>query len=210
VAVRRGHTSATKFLLEHGASETFDAFGKSPRLYASGLDRDDIVHCLDDYSKAGTIPQFLARSRTLSRKYIHVLSMAFEQAIRANNLDECQRLLAGGCPLDVRLPGCHGCSPLILALSIPRLEIAQFLLVNGASASKAACASYNFMSAIELASTSLSLASLLPTLLEKYLSEGGDLIYGKDYPLHRAGGTQNNEGLTTILTFIQENVGVLA
>ncbi|OTA82273.1 hypothetical protein M434DRAFT_37202 [Hypoxylon sp. CO27-5] len=196
-AVRRGNLSATRLLLKSGSSEMFDAFGAKPRAYVSGPDRDEIIRCLNEASEGDSMHE----RETLSPRNIHALSKALELAILENDLQECISIFALGCPIDVRMPSCLGCSPLILAMTAeePKPMIVEWLVVNGASVLKSACQAYGLPSIIEIAVQKPRLNSILPKLFEVYIFQGGDLLSGDDYPLHEATWWQNIEGLESLL-----------
>lgn len=210
MAVRYGRLSAVKFLLERGASESLDAYGKSPSLYASELGRNDIIGCLDNAPAPRTSQQPRARREMPSKKHLNLLSKALMQAIRVGDLKECKRLLASGCPIEVPVVECRGCSPLINAITLSRMKIAEWLLENGASALKAACPSHYGMSAFEIAAARPQLSSLLPQLLTSYISHGGDLVRGDDYPFHHAAWNGNDEGLALLMRHMEENISIIA
>ncbi|KAL6412228.1 hypothetical protein AUP68_04611 [Ilyonectria robusta] len=210
MAVQAGHLSGTKMLLEHGASESFDIFGKSPRLYAQESDDNNIKQCLEKFWGAERGQSAVHGHKTRSQTQTNLLSKAFQQAIEASDLEDCKRLVASGCPIDLWLSECHGCSPLILALARSRLKIAQWLLDNGASTLKAICLLHKVKSVIEIVAEDPNLIVLLPRLLATYLSQGGELVRGADYPLQKAAMCQNIDCLATLLREVEKNIVIIA
>ncbi|XXG99819.1 hypothetical protein Hte_006160 [Hypoxylon texense] len=202
-AVSRGHLAATKLLLEYGSTETFDIFGRKPRAYVSGPDRDSILSCLGEVSEAEEIN--VQEAPALN---IHALSEVLELAILRDDIEECKSIFALGCPIDVRMPRCLGCSPLIMAMKTqePMVTIIEWLLENGASVLKPACLNHGLLSPIEIAAHKPRLKSLLSRLLDAYLSQGGDLMIGDDHPVHVAVSCRNNEGLELLLLYIEKQI----
>lgn len=210
MAVQAGHLSGTKMLLEHGASESFDIFGKSPRLYAQESDDNNIKQCLERFWGAERGQSAVNGHNTRSQTQTNLLSKAFQEAIEAGDLEDCKRLVASGCPIDLWLSECHGCSPLILALVRSRLKIAQWLLDNGASTLKATCLLHKVKSVIEIVAEDPDLIVLLPQLLATYLSQGGELVGGDEYPLQKAAMCQNINCLAALLQEVEKNIVIIA
>jgi hypothetical protein len=104
------------------------------------------------------------------------------------------------------MPRCGGCSPLILAISTATVEIVEWLLDIGASTVKAACQSHGLFTPIEMAIGKVQFNSIILKLVERYLGEGGDLVFGDDYPLHHALWSENTQGLELLLQCIEANV----
>lgn len=200
-------TTATRLLLERGSSETFDISGRKPRAYATGPYRNDILRCLDRVSRDETNNG----TRVLSSKDIFALSQTLEDAILKGDLQKCLSTFAFGCPINMQMPSCLGCSPLILAMvtSEPKLMIIKWLLENGASVLKSACQAHGMLSPVEIAAKNSQLNSLLPQLFDEYLSQGGELVVGDDYPVHAAASSQNNEGLELLLEHIEKQIDTI-
>lgn len=202
-AVKEGHLAATKLLLEYGSPEIFDNFGRKPKAYVSGPDHDYILSCLDEASRAGEI-----NVQMVPTLKVHALSEALELAISGDDLHECISILAFGCPIDVRMPSCLGCSPLIMAMGAeePKVRIIEWLLEKGANVLNPACQYHEMLSPLEIAVQKPQLNSLLPKFFDAYHTQGGDLISGDDYPLHVAVSWQNNEGLEILLEEIERRI----
>lgn len=210
LAVQAGHIFGTKMLLEHGASESSDIFGKSPRLYAQVRDHNSIKRCLETFWGAERGQSAIKSHKPRSQKQTNLLSKAFKKAIETNDLEACKRLVARDCPIDLWLSECHGCSQLILALVRSRLEIAEWLLENGANTLTAICFLHNREGVIEIVAELPQLIVLLPQLLATYLPQGGELVRGDDYPLHSAAMCQNIDCLDVLLREVEKNIDLIA
>lgn len=203
-AAWNGLTSATTFLLEHGAVESLNSYGKTPRCYALQQGHQSVVQRLDasrlsdasQYSLATMLQEYTQAKRD------RILASLFEQAVIAGDLVKCKTLVSEGCPINVKIPAGRGISPLIAALLKGKDEICTWLLENGASVLQST--DWNNRSTIEIASTRPSSTSVLPRLLTRYILEGGDLVHGEDYPIHRAILAGNIQGLELLLKGIKE------
>ncbi|KAJ9130935.1 hypothetical protein NKR19_g9690 [Coniochaeta hoffmannii] len=167
-AARNGHLVAVKALLRHGATESRDALARSPRMYAARLGHQDVVRCLEDTLGPDTATQAPPDSQhpSLSANQLKLMTKALEKAILSHDLDECERLIASGCPVDVAMPECGSCTALIRAILMENVDIVRCLLGNGARATKSACAEHgghHNSSALELA---ISRAELNPIITE--------------------------------------------
>lgn len=207
VAAINGHLSVVKTLLRHGATESPDALAMSPRMYAAKLGHQDIAHFLQEALGPDATTQALPgrQHASQSQRHIKLLSKALQEAITSNDRSECKRLVTSGCPINVTMPQCGGCSPLILAISTAAIEIVEWLLDNGASTVKAACQTHGASSAIEMAISRVQLNSTILKLTEMYFDEGGDLVFGNDYPLHHALWNNNTQGLELLLQCVEAN-----
>ncbi|KAK7429774.1 hypothetical protein QQZ08_003619 [Neonectria magnoliae] len=203
MATRNGHLEATRVLVHHDAKETFDFFGESPRYNALEQGYENIVEFL-----AGVFgPEDCQGLRSAPRT--DVLSEVMEEAIHADDLEECKRLVSCGCPIDIELS--DGDTAFLFSLFEGRLEIAAWLMSHGANVQRAARLNNGkWTTAVELAGLEESLTSILPQLFNEYLRQGGDLVHGDDYPLHKAAKVGNVKGLRTLLECIEDHIGTIA
>lgn len=124
VAAKNGFLSGVMFLLESGASESFNAYCTRPRCYAAQKGHDSIVQCLDA-ARSAVVGEPSALGQAMpSEKRAKLLAIAFEDAIMADDLDECKRPEAEGCPFDVPMPKRRWLSPLVAALLLGKAAIA--------------------------------------------------------------------------------------
>ncbi|KPM45274.1 hypothetical protein AK830_g1308 [Neonectria ditissima] len=208
LATRNNHLEATALLLEHGAKETVDVFGKSPRFYAKDQSYECITNILDQSFGTDDCLNPMRDSRLLSAERERAQSTSFEQVISDVELDKCNQLLANGCSIEVELP--IGTTALLFSLSKDRPEVANWLISHGANVRKATMIDNQWTTVIELGALKESCVGILPLLFEEYLNQGGDLVRGNDYPLHRAVDKGNIEGLRVLLDCVKEYIGIIA
>ncbi|RSL66088.1 hypothetical protein CEP54_003914 [Fusarium duplospermum] len=186
-------------LRKHGASESLDDFGKSPRDYAQERHLVEIVNYFEAWRNE------VGNWSHLSRKQPKRLAAALGRAIEAGDLKYCQNLVTKGFPIDVILPRTEGYTPLILALKRDKLEIAKLFLDNKASTLKSIHDSDGTQtSIIEMAASKPNFNSLLSAIVDSYCKDGGDLVHGLDFPLHEAVWSGNTEGIDIVLQALEK------
>lgn len=209
LAVRTKSLSATKILLELGAKDSPDAIAMTPRMHAMALKDEDMIELLDrHFAPDAAETSFFDYGRSTSWKRMKFLARVFEDAIAEGDLEECQRLCRAGC-LDVSMPSCHGCSPLIKALRHQRLHIVEWLLDCRATTSKVACNDHGGLTVIELAIWFSTLNPVLNGLLVRWIEEGGDLFGDRQYALAIAIHRNNMEGLKILLDIVEEKSEII-
>ncbi len=107
-----------------------------------------------------------------------------------------------GCPLDVDLQ-CGGCSPLILAARNAKLDIARWLLENGASTTKGSCThrphgGRETPLEILLWKKAANDSELVRLLMDKFVDDGGNIFQ------HNLVTTAASCGNTTSLNILLE------
>ncbi|KAK7414443.1 hypothetical protein QQX98_006722 [Neonectria punicea] len=107
-----------KFLLENGASMSFDADGKAPRQLALERNMAEIIQYLGNLSKDEEIRPKSFEATGLSRRQIAFMANALGNAVQNNDEAECKRLYTEGYPIDIALPETKAGSALILALEM--------------------------------------------------------------------------------------------
>jgi hypothetical protein len=125
LAVQNGHANVVEALLKLGARNTADQDRWSPQLYADKLGKEVVIACFGRHPR--------------NDEALAAFAKDMECAISHNDLYECKELHRLGCPMDVALPGCQGCSPLIYALYLDKFHIAEWLLEVKATTLKIAC-----------------------------------------------------------------------
>ncbi|KAJ4230962.1 hypothetical protein NW759_002945 [Fusarium solani] len=194
LAAQRAAVSIAKLLCKHGACESLDDFGKSPRDYAQERNLVALVNYFE------TCQDEVGDARHQSRKQRRRLEAALGQAIEGGDQEYCKKLLSRGCPINVILPGTGGCTPLMLALKLDRPNIAKWMMYRGASTLESVQNSDGTVtSIIEIAAAKPIFNSLLISIVGSYYWRDGDLVYGLDYPLHDAMWSGNIEGIDIIL-----------
>lgn len=208
IAARNGFLSGTKFLLENGAVESFNIYGKSPTCYAIQQGHESVVQCLEAARTSGECQPLAFKHEMPLKKRVKFLAKAFKDAIISDDLGKCKTLVAQGCPVDVEMPTCGGCSQLLTALRQKKAAIATWLLQKGASATSSTCGGRH--STIEIAAAIPALNSALSLLLMTYVSQGGDLVRGEDYPFHIAIDAGNVEGIELLLRGLVDHASSIA
>ncbi|KAI8649318.1 NACHT domain-containing protein [Fusarium sp. Ph1] len=201
LAAAHGNIEATSMLLKLGALNVVDKDGGTARTLASAEGHDDIVKILDKQlkppSERETTKYPLKKSALLARR----LGVVIEQ----NNKDECQRLLANGCPLDEPIPRRTPTYPLLYALKEKQIAIVRLLLANGASVrvnDGDTCPLSQSVSVVEVVGRYPVYLSLLPTILARYHEDGGCWLHDHDFPVHHAAWNDHVEGLRMMLDFL--------
>lgn len=203
-AAWNGNLSAIKFLLDHGAMQSFNVYRKTPKCYALQQGHDSIVQLLESTRSSSADQCSEIKQGFALEKREKFLAMAFENAIKAGDLATCKTLVLEGCPIDVKMPRNKGKSPLTAALLFKREKILEWLLNSGASVLRSQLdLDPRSRSPLEIAAATPVSMSLVALLLKRYVSEGGDLVHGEDYPLHEAVQTKNIQGLEFLLKAIK-------
>lgn len=203
-AAWNGSLPATEFLLDHGAVEFPNIYGKTPRCYALQQGHETIVQRLEASRSSLASQHSLAtmmQEYTFERRNI-IMASLLEQAIMAGDLARCKTIVSEGCPVDARMPKGRGISPLMAALLLEKEDICVWLLANGASVLEST--DQEDRGVLEVAAAKQALTSVLTPLLTKYVSEGGDLVHGEDYPIHETILAKNIEGLKLLLGGIKD------
>ncbi|PTD02200.1 hypothetical protein FCULG_00012248 [Fusarium culmorum] len=196
-AAANGHLEATKALLSKHAQGSIAAFSWTPRIAASDSGNKDIVDLLDNIVEIYDESKLeLVEANRHKQKLLRQLSAA----IKSGNLLDCITILPKGCPIDDPIPHSGGSTPLYLALVMNQSLIVADLLSRGAS-TLTYCHS-DRQSVVEYAALNNSLVGILPSLLDQYLRQGGDLTNGPDSPLFFA-AKNNVEGVRILLSYIR-------
>lgn len=207
LSVREQHHEATKALIQLGAKDIPDATGVTPNMYASRSNDKSILQLLDEFLPPETSSaQDFARD-PLPRKRLKPLSTALEKAIKSDNLEECKRLYAIGCPINISI---QGLSPLILALGKGHVDIAEWLLDKGATTTSRLCRAggakdKRCLNAIAVCLLDPKLCKLLPKLIDQCIQDGSGWPFLDDDSLLSAIECQNTEGLSMLLKLLDEN-----
>ncbi|KAH8882458.1 ankyrin [Thozetella sp. PMI_491] len=209
LAVLASALRSVEQLLDLGAEQTPDARGMMPISHAlrdqdnKGRDKKDqedpIIKCLRSRLKQG---RALSPTQSL---YPKVLMAELERSIRQRDLEECMETQRHGCPLDIDVPSCSGCTPLMLAVRKKWEAGVRWLLREGALATKPACRIHGESSVIEKAVQSHTLNAVLPALLDKYLDDGGSWFDPAANPLCNALNYGNVAAVALILQHVRDH-----
>ncbi|KAH6893018.1 hypothetical protein B0T10DRAFT_604285 [Thelonectria olida] len=207
IAVRGKSLSAVKLLLKNGATQSLNFKGESPMQYARNRDLAEIALYLHENCKDEKKLSQAVRRRILSKEQLNIFAESLTRAARNDDQSECEGLLIAGCPVDIPLPGTGACTALVLALQLESLGVAKWLLSKGASVLKSNGETgesepddiNSHLGAIEIAASAPILNPLLPQLVTSYCSQGGDLVFGDDFPCHHAVWNGNVDGLELLI-----------
>lgn len=207
-AVLGEHPNAIEALIGLGSDIAVDKSGISPYMLACQLDNDALKTCFQK-----TIQHRISDDKSMgSQDILHVsnqkelsLAIALEGAIMDGNTELCQELHQRDCQLDVDIPSCKGCSPLLLAIRHKKVEIIKWLLNHKASTLKISCQSQRGIGPIHGILEDKSLVCVLPLFLERYLSDGGNLLREVASPVYSAVSGNNLKGLQILLEHLQQN-----
>lgn len=137
-AVDSGNLEVVQMLVQLGVAshwhQAADIEGRTPLILAHGNSDQYVI----DYLRNHVLPPERGMNQ-LSTLQHRILAKELEIGIYAGDLQSCQIVHGIGCPLDFDLSECCGCSPLLLALQTCKYDIAEWLLKNGASTTKACC-----------------------------------------------------------------------
>ncbi|KAK3385840.1 ankyrin repeat-containing domain protein [Podospora didyma] len=208
VAVTHNHPRMVKALLELGAEQRADSMGITPMLMAIGRELLEIKEILESFHQDISFDR-----QTKEKSYVAGMRVVLERAVETGKIDICHGLSGIGCPLDMPLIRCNGCSPFILALREREVEIATWMLDTGADINILEhlcgdCMEYEAepRSPVDIAASSPHLVELLPRILTEYLRRGGAPFLEPSTPLHWAAAHGNLEGMKAIFTHMRENL----
>lgn len=204
LSVREQQYEATKSLTRLGAKDVPDVTGMTPKMYASRSNNKAMLQLLGESIGAeNSLAQDFARD-TLPRKRLRALSSAMDEAIKSDDIQKCKRLLAVGCPVNIII---KGRSPLILALHRVRLDIAEWLLDNGAMTTGRMYHGIRKAEDLNPVKSCLAhpeLSKLLPRLIDQCIQDGSGWPFLGDSSILTAILHKNTEGLSTMLRLLNE------
>ncbi|KAI1079048.1 ankyrin [Whalleya microplaca] len=206
-AVFSQQLEVVKFLLLAGSDNTTDNNGMSPYLYACQLQSHDIVEYLRTREQTQAI-EHISRHQgdiRISLSYEKGFAKALENAVTYGNISLCEQLVQRGCSLNSELPGCNGCSALLLAIREGKLKMIRWLLANGASTLKQGCSKHGSHSAINTIIRKKGSPNIIREFLDRYLNDGGSLLHEPENPVRIAVSFGDVEGLRILLEHLQQN-----
>lgn len=172
VAAWNGELSCVEALLELGAKQLVCFQGCTPSIYS--FKYPDILQLLE--AGGNTVP---LQTPILHPRGLRLLTEALYLAIRTNNLDMCQRVIASGCPIDVEMDLEQCTTPLMAAIVHPAgVEMVNWLIENGSSVSIVYWQPYQgkYYTVLDAAIAQPNLSPILRLLLERFQHEGGNLL----------------------------------
>lgn len=186
LAVGGERLEATRLLLHYGAKSQTDHAGRTPLVLAYQVGDQRLIEAFQDSDSAlghsvtatseSSQNTASVQKQQQQRKRERGLASSLEHAVRSGNLELCKVLHQSGCSLDADL-GCGGCSALVLATLLRKLDIVKWLLDNGASSTKVSCAHrpyLNYETPLQIAVREWRAegAELIPLLIDKFAADG--------------------------------------
>ncbi|XEV04395.1 hypothetical protein FSHL1_009682 [Fusarium sambucinum] len=201
-AAANGHLKATEALLDKDAIGSFSELFWTPRVAASDAGHHKIVKLLDntigfhDDANSESIHAHRHKQKLLSQ---------MSEAIFYDDLDKCRALASDTFPLNDPVLRSNGQTPVLGAVVELNLPIVELLLNLGASV-LTTCYSdtHQRLSLIEYAAFYDKEGKILQTLLDQYITQGGDLVDGPDSPIFFA-AKGNLAGIRILLNHLHEH-----
>ncbi|KAI1735311.1 ankyrin repeat-containing domain protein [Xylaria scruposa] len=167
-AVRGGSLETVSTLTQYGAKEGLDSTFKTPSQLAVLLGHKEIAWKLASAASQKPLPCF---------DTLNELSAELERAISIGDLQSCTELHSRGASLDLPIPICGTCTPLVLALYHRSIAIVNWLLEENVSCGGSACALHTMphlssSNIVELAAKDSSWDFILDHLLSRTLEDG--------------------------------------
>ncbi|KAK2773944.1 hypothetical protein FQN53_003913 [Emmonsiellopsis sp. PD_33] len=195
LAVNFEKLDAIDALLDLGAQNAPDLDGTKPSMLALQLGNQPII---DRFRRVPTIQNTTASGNKQFGKL-------FEIAIRDGDLGRCKELYRQSGLLHIDLLSRGGLCPLILAIQCQQSEIIGWLLEEGALTTKTARGRDSGLTTVALMVEQQALNPFLPTLLEKYVKDGGTDLFFTENPLSTAIYARNTKGFKIILAHLKQN-----
>ncbi|KAL0932846.1 ankyrin repeat protein [Colletotrichum truncatum] len=196
-----------KALVEAGCQPFPNFLGIMPAFYAYQANDEVMADWLQSIESSSTSGDSSAAREIVpaaTRLRNRALAGAFEDAIHRNDLNRCKEIFNNGCSLEISLNSCGGCSPLIKAIELGRIEIIRWILREGASIIQTVCHFSPVFPAIYMLLQNPNMVEVLPEGLENYMKNGGKVL--GESPLVHSILTKNNlHGLGVLLKHIWEN-----
>jgi ankyrin repeat protein len=212
VALRWGHLENAIALIEAGATFSADSAGITPEMQMHPSIRADLLNTLPHVG----VPIPTAVMEAIRRDHQRASFGSLYKAIIDGDLKSCSSIIAGTPDWDSPLDECGSCTPLIVALSHGRLEIARLFLSHGASTNGRPCSRspelYHIRarSVIEIAIQRPVFNGILEEILEASLSYEAHWSQALDCwrPLHLA-AAMNVAGIKIFVNHIIKHFALL-
>lgn len=204
LAVKSGHQEAAKLLLRLGARDITDATGMTAKMHASKRNDKAMVRLIRETlaSEERLLKQL--GGEKLPQMTLKALTNAMKKAIQFDDLKQCKRLHANGCPLDFSI---KRTTPLILALDKGRLDIAEWLLDSGAKTAARMCKHSNddlCFNVVDVCLQRPELCKLLAKLVDRCIHDGSGWPVLDNRSVLIAIRDNNIEGLSILLKLLDE------
>lgn len=203
LAVQRRKYDACRTLIRLGAQDVPDVTGMTPTMLASKDNDESMVRLLKGLlSSEAEVPRQLGSN--LPHKAPTALLTTLSRSIQFGDIEECKRLFAVGCPINTSI---KGSSPLTLALHHGQLDIAEWLLDNGADTAVRMCQDADeerCFNVIEICLGHPELCKLLPKLVDHCIHDGSGWPHLDNFSFSSAIRNENIEGLSTLLSILEQ------
>ncbi|KAM0810155.1 putative Ankyrin repeat-containing domain protein [Seiridium cardinale] len=211
IAVRAFHAGAVHTLIGLGLPvDSLDNCRTTPLVYAIKQGSKDISKAL----LAATDSDKITREEpdNFPPKKIGYLLAAMDAAIKQSDIKLCRLVWNEGCPLDLPLPSCRGCTPLMAALGHDRTDIALWMLeVMDDDTKKSGFGgrcSKHFSSgttALQIACGLKDSEELLKKLLNAYLEIESNWLQWPLGILHVCASNNNTKAIDVIIKYVKDN-----
>lgn len=204
VAVQKKNKLGTQRLLGSSPLIRKDIFGMTPMMYARKFDLHEIIELLARYDDADTdVRESNVLAQGARNRYWR---KALKTAIMQADVQLCTRIMDEGCPVDISLPGCGGCSPLLMSIGISsasHLGLVRLFLEKSASAYKQSCSRHGSLPIITAAIRRPYLNCFLSRMLDLCLQGGS--VDGSRKMLLECLKCGNPEALPIIIKHFSDN-----
>ncbi|KAK9418337.1 putative Ankyrin repeat-containing domain protein [Seiridium unicorne] len=211
IAVRAFHAGAVHTLIGLGLPvDSLDNCRTTALVYAIKQGSKDISKAL----LAATDSDKITRETpdNFPPKKIGHLLAAMDAAIKQSDIKLCRLVWNEGCPLDLPLPSCRGCTPLMAALGHDRTDIALWMLeVMDDDTKKSGFGgrcSKHFSSgttALQIACGLKDSEELLKKLLDAYLAIESNWLQWPLGILHVCASNNNTKAIDVIIKYVKDN-----
>lgn len=203
LAVQQRRHDACKVLIRLGAKDIPDVIGMTPKMHASKGNDKVMVQLLSEMLSSENEPpqRFGGNSPHQVPK---ALITTLKTAIEDDDFDECKRLHMIGFPINVII---EGWSPLVWALYYGHVDIAEWLLNNGANITACMCRGHDngrCFNVIEICLRHSECCKLLTRLVDYCIQDGSGWPLVENAGLLTAVTNNNIEGLSLLLKLLKE------
>lgn len=204
MAVQVGKNEAVQKLLDLGSPIVANMVGTTPFMLAERLGFTDIVETI---SKSGHLRSVKAGGGVFDEKArVRFWQTTMKKAINERDIEKCKQLLSNGCPVDIFIPSCGGCSPLLYTLKYDSRsdeKLIKLFLSHSASVYKTFCKSHGSGSALSKVLCQPIFSSILPKMLDLALKETWNYINGA--LITRIIQFNNTKALAILLAHLKDN-----
>lgn len=173
-AVRNGHEQAVDALIKFGSAFPPDCFGMTPLMYAEKLGYTNIQKLLETGQSRCRTPT-TEGTHQVRRVTLKLLRQNLESAISKGDLEMCRQLMSQGLSMEVAMPSCGGCSPLLHAIALKKENIVSWLLGKRVSVLHVACKRHGELTVLRVCIEHTVSAKLMKQVLDVYSDTAEDL-----------------------------------